>query len=82
MNDRRDIVRFGPFEADLQEGVLRKHGVKVRLQAQPFQVLAALLEQPGQIVTRDELRRRLWPKNTFVDFEHGLNAALARLRQL
>jgi Tol biopolymer transport system component/DNA-binding winged helix-turn-helix (wHTH) protein len=61
--------------------VLRKHGVKVRLQAQPFQILAALLEKPGTAVTRDELRRRLWPDDTFVDFEHGLNAAVARLRQ-
>jgi cholera toxin transcriptional activator len=75
------IIRFGPFEADLQQGVLRKRGVRVRLQAQPFQVLAALLEQPGTVVTREELRRRLWPENTFVDFEHGLNAAVTRLRQ-
>jgi Tol biopolymer transport system component/DNA-binding winged helix-turn-helix (wHTH) protein len=75
------VVSFGPFEADLQEGVLRKHGVKVRLQTQPFQVLAALLEKPGALVTRDELRRRLWQGETYVDFEHGLNATVARLRQ-
>jgi DNA-binding winged helix-turn-helix (wHTH) protein len=76
-----DIVRFGPFEVALQEGVLRKHGLRVRLQAQPFQILAALLEQPGKTVTREELRSRLWPDDTFVDFEHGLNAAVTRLRQ-
>jgi Tol biopolymer transport system component/DNA-binding winged helix-turn-helix (wHTH) protein len=75
------VVRFGPFEVDLQEGALRKHGVKVRLQAQPFQVLAALLQNPGRVVSRDELRRRLWPENNFGDFEHGLNATLTRLRQ-
>ncbi|MBL8290326.1 MAG: PD40 domain-containing protein [Bryobacterales bacterium] len=76
-----DIVRFGPFEVALKEGVLRKHNLRVRLQAQPFQVLAALLEHPGQTVTREELRSRLWPDDTFVDFEHGLNAAVTRLRQ-
>ena len=77
----RGVVHFGPFEVDLEAGVLRKHGTKVRLQTQPFQILAALLETPGRAVTRDELRRRLWPEDTFVDFEHGLNAAVARLRQ-
>ena len=75
------VVHFGSFEVDLQQGVLRKGGLKIRLQTQPFQVLAALLERPGEVVTRDELRRRLWPEDTFVDFEHGLNAAVARLRQ-
>ena len=77
----RGVIHFGPFEVDLEEGVLRKHGTKIRLQTQPFQILAALLETPGKVITRDELRRRLWPKDTFVDFEHGLNAAVARLRQ-
>ncbi|MGH9628970.1 MAG: winged helix-turn-helix domain-containing protein [Bryobacteraceae bacterium] len=61
--------------------MLRKHGIRVKLQAQPFQVLAALLERPGTIVTREELRKHLWPDDTFVDFEHGLNAAVTRLRQ-
>jgi Tol biopolymer transport system component/DNA-binding winged helix-turn-helix (wHTH) protein len=75
------IIRFGPFEVDLEQGVLRKHGVRLKLQAQPFQILAALLEKPGTPVTRDELRRRLWADDTFVDFEHGLNAAVTRLRQ-
>jgi Tol biopolymer transport system component len=74
------VIRFGPFEVDLGEGVLRKHGLRLKLQAQPFQVLAALLEKPGTAVTRDELRRRLWPDDTFVDFEHGLNAAVTRVR--
>jgi Tol biopolymer transport system component/DNA-binding winged helix-turn-helix (wHTH) protein len=75
------VIRFGPFEVDLEEGLIRKRGVRLKLQAQPFQVLAALLENPGKAVTRDELRKRLWPDETFVDFEHGLNAAVTRLRQ-
>ena len=75
------VLRFGPFEFNLERRMLRKHGVRIKLQTQPFQILAALLEKPGTTVTRDELRRRLWPDNTFVDFEHGLNAAVARLRQ-
>ena len=75
------IVRFGPFAVDVERHMITKHGVRVRLQTQPFQILAALLEKPGAIVSRDELRRRLWTENTFVDFEHGLNAAVARLRQ-
>ena len=78
---RREVVRFGPFEVDLKERVLRKHGVRLKLQAQPFQVLMTLLEAPGAAVTREELRRRIWPDHTFVDFEHGLNAAVTRLRQ-
>ena len=82
-----DLVRFGPFEVNLQQGLLSKHGVRIKLQAQPLQVLIALLEQPGRAVTRDELRRRLWPDDTFVDFEHGLNgrqtasAGIGRLRR-
>ena len=75
------VARFGPFEVDLEEGSIRKHGVRLKLQAQPFQILTALLENPGKAVTRDELRQRLWPDDTFVDFEHGLNAAVTRLRQ-
>ncbi len=73
-------VRFGPFEADLRAGELRKHGVKLKLVGQPFEVLAMLLERPGQLVTREELRARLWPTDTFVDFDHGLNAAVNKLR--
>src|SRR5438477_10772748 len=73
-------VRFGPFEADLRAGELRKHGVRLKLVGQPFEVLAMLLERPGQLVTREELRARLWPTDTFVDFDHGLNAAVNKLR--
>src|SRR5712672_1105914 len=79
-NSASSIVRFGTFELDLQTGELRHGGQKVRLQEQPFQVLAALLEHPGKIVTREELRSKLWPANTFVDFDHSLNAAIKRLR--
>jgi len=76
----KTIVRFGPFEADSRAGELRKHGVKLKLVGQPFEVLAMLLERPGQLVTREELRARLWPTDTFVDFDHGLNAAVNKLR--
>ena len=75
------VVHFGVFEADLRSGELRKHGLKVKIQEQPFRVLAMLLEQPGQIVAREELRKKLWPAETFVDFEHGLNAAINKLRE-
>ena len=74
-------VRFGVFEADLRTGELRKNGMKVRLQEQPFQVLAALLERPGEMVAREELRQRLWPADTFVDFDHSLNTAINKLRE-
>ena len=72
--------RFGVFELDLRAGELRRCGSKVKLQEQPFQLLTALLEQPGQVITRDELRNRLWAANTYVDFDHSLNAAIRRLR--
>src|SRR5208282_6637304 len=75
------VVHFGLFEADLRAGELRKHGLKVKIQDQPFRVLAMLLEQAGQIVTREELRKKLWPNETFVDFEHGLDAAINKLRR-
>jgi cholera toxin transcriptional activator len=81
LHERR-IVRFGVFELDLEAGELRKGGVKLRLQGQPFQVLATLLERPGQVVTRDELRQRLWPSDTFVDFDHSLNTAINKVREL
>lgn len=71
---------FGPFEVSLSTGELRKHGVKVRLQGKPFQILSALLEQPGSVVTREDLRARLWSTDTYVDFESGLNTAVNRLR--
>ena len=73
-------LRFGAFEVDVRSGELRKDGIKVRLEGQPFQVLAALLERPGQLVTREELQKGLWPDETFVDFEQGINAAVKRLR--
>jgi len=75
------IVRFDVFEIDLQAGALRKEGRKVKVQEQPFRVLSLLLQRPGQVVTRDELREQLWPADTFVDFDHGLNSAVARLRE-
>ena len=74
------IVRFGVFEVDLRAGELRRGGLKVKLQEQPLQVLTALLEHSGEVVTREELRGKLWPADTFVDFDHGLNAAIKRLR--
>jgi TolB-like protein/DNA-binding winged helix-turn-helix (wHTH) protein/Flp pilus assembly protein TadD len=73
-------ARFGVFEADPRTGELRKHGVKIKLQDQPFQILALLLERPGEVVTRDELQHKLWPADTFVDFDNGLNTAIKRLR--
>src|SRR5271170_223724 len=73
-------ICFGPFEVDLRTGELRKKGFKIRLQNKPFQILAALLECPGELVSRDELHRRLWPGDTFVDFDNGLNTALNKLR--
>src|SRR5277367_1744466 len=73
-------LRFGVFEIDLRAGELRKHGLRVRLQEQPFQVLAMLLEHAGEVVTRDELQKKLWPADTFVDFDHGLNKAINKIR--
>ena len=74
------VVRFDVFEVDLRAGELRKQGRLIKLQEQPFRVLSLLLERPGEVVTRDELRQNLWPADTFVDFDHGLNSAVARLR--
>ena len=75
------IARFGLFEVDLAAGELRKSGVKLRLQGQPFQVLALLLERAGDVVTREELQQKLWPSDTFVDFDHSLNTAVNKLRE-
>jgi cholera toxin transcriptional activator len=75
------IVRFGVFELDLAAGELRKNGVRLRLQEQPFQVLALLLERAGDVVLREELRQKLWPADTFVDFDHSLNTAVNKLRE-
>ncbi|MGD0581089.1 MAG: winged helix-turn-helix domain-containing protein, partial [Bryobacteraceae bacterium] len=74
-------VRFKAFELDLRSRELHKHGLKLKLQGQPIELLAMLLEQPGELVTREELRTKLWPEDTFVDFEHGLNSAINRLRE-
>jgi len=75
------IVRFGQFELDLRAGELRKEGVRIRLQEQPFQVLAMLLERPNQVVAREEIQSKLWPADTFVDFDHSLNRAINKLRE-
>jgi cholera toxin transcriptional activator len=76
------IARFGVFELDLDAGELRKNGVKLRLQEQPFQVLTELLQHPGDVVTREELRNKLWHSDTFVDFDHSLNTAVNKLREV
>ena len=75
------IIRFGTFELDVRAGELRKRGAKIRLQEQPLRILEMLLAHPGQLVTREELRSRLWPSDTFVDFDHGLNKAINKLRE-
>src|SRR5689334_15766338 len=74
------VVRFGAFEANLESHELRKGLARVRLNGQSFKILSILLEEPGRAVSREELRQRLWPQGTFVDFDHGLNAAVNRLR--
>src|SRR5882757_11121961 len=74
-------IRFDVFVVDPRAGELLKEGRKIKLQGQPFRVLFLLLQKGGEVVTRDELRRELWPADTFVDFDHGLNSAVARLRE-
>ena len=78
---RARTVRFGAFEADLSAGELRKGGVRIKLHGQPFEVLTMLLARPGELVTREELRQRLWLTETFVDFDHGVSTAVNRLRE-
>jgi cholera toxin transcriptional activator len=73
--------RFGAFEADATTGELRRQGIRIRLNAQPFQVLCLLLERPGELLTREEISRELWPDGTFVDYEHGVNSAVNRIRE-
>ncbi len=80
VNRSAQIVRFGVFEADLQTGELRKNGVRVPLQGQPFQVCAILLSHSGELVSREELRQQVWPEDTFVDFDHALNTAVTKIR--
>ncbi len=75
------LIRFGPFEMDPDTGELRQRGARIQLQQQPFQVLVMLLERPGRLVTREHLRTRIWPDAVFVDFDHGLNKAVSKLRR-
>src|SRR5467141_3827868 len=74
-------IRFGPFVLDARSGELRKHNSRIRLAEQPFRLLEILIERAGEVVTREELRHRLWPKDTFVNFDNGLNAAMNRVRE-
>ena len=78
--DRTRKVRFDAFEVDMRSGEVRKHGIRLKLHRQPFQALSLLLEHPGDVVTREELRQKLWPGDTFVDFDTGLNSAVKKLR--
>jgi cholera toxin transcriptional activator len=80
-NHANGIFRFGVYEADPDSGELRKSGLRLRVQEQPFQVLLVLLERPSEVVTRDELRQKLWPADTFVDFDHSLNTVINKLRE-
>jgi DNA-binding winged helix-turn-helix (wHTH) protein len=80
-NRETRILRFGVFEVDLDAGELRKSGARIRLQEQPFQVLTTLLQNTGQVVTRDLLREKIWPADTFVDFDHSLNTAVNKIRE-
>lgn len=81
-NQTQTMISFGPFEANLQTQELTKHGLRLRLPRQSFQILKILVAKPGQMVTREELREALWHSDTFVDFEHGVNAAMNRLREV
>lgn len=80
-SSRLSVVRFAEYEADFRSGELLRQGHRLKLQEKPFQVLAALLSKPGELVTREELRQSLWPADTFVDFEHGLNTAVNKVRE-
>lgn len=80
-NSTRGVYRFAIYEVDSERRELRKQGVRLRIQDQPFLILLTLLERAGEVVTREELTSLLWPDGTFVDFERGLNAAVARLRR-
>ncbi len=74
------LLGFGDFELDVRAGELRKHGLRLRLQDQSFQILLMLLNRPGEVVLREEIRQKLWPNNTIVEFDHSINAAIKRLR--
>src|SRR5512141_847944 len=75
------VIRFGSYEVDLRAGEVRKQGVRLKVQEQPFRVLVMLLERPGEVVTREELRSKLWPSDTFVDFDNSLNTDINKLRE-
>lgn len=77
----RRLYRFGVFDADTAAGELRRHGIRIKLNAQPFQVLCLLLDRPGTLLTREEISHELWPDGTFVDYEHGVNSAVNRIRE-
>ena len=77
----QDVIRFGLFELNARAGELRKSGIRIKLQEQPFQILLMLLEQPGEVVTREDLQKRLWHQDLFVDFDRNLNSAVKKLRQ-
>src|SRR5258708_18957944 len=81
LSSSQRILRFGAFEVNARSGELRKGGVRIKLHGQPFEVLAMLLERRGQMVTREELRLRLWPTDTFVNFDHGVNTAINKVRE-
>src|SRR3984885_1487890 len=83
MTDPRQArrYRFGVFEADAATGELRKQGIRIKVNVQPFQVLLMLLDRPGELLTREEISRELWPDGTFVDYEHGVNSAVNRIRE-
>jgi DNA-binding winged helix-turn-helix (wHTH) protein len=78
--ERTNVLRFGVFEVDLDSGELRKSGSRIRLQEQPFKILTALLEHPGEVVTREELQGRIWPEESFGDFDHAVNVAVGKFR--
>src|SRR5271155_4403066 len=80
VNNGNRTIRFGAFEADLPSGEVRKFGSRIKLQDQPFKVLQVLLERPGDLVTREELRSRIWPEESFGDFDHAVNVAVGKLR--
>jgi len=80
IDSSREDLRFGVFEVDVQTRELREKGAKVKLQQQPFELLLILLNHPGEVVTREELRQKLWPADVYVDFDRGLNKAMVKLR--
>lgn len=79
-NQEQSAFQFGAFELDPHSGELRKHGIKLKLQRQPVQILGILLERSGEVVTREEIQKRLWPDNTYVDFDNAINSAMRKLR--